>query len=51
MPYVSASVAHGTAYDIAGTGTAKEDNILEALLLTASLAAGKGLPESMRAAA
>jgi 4-phospho-D-threonate 3-dehydrogenase / 4-phospho-D-erythronate 3-dehydrogenase len=51
MPYVSASVAHGTAYDIAGTGMAKEDNILEALLLTASLAAGKGLPESMRAAA
>lgn len=44
MPYICASVAHGTAYDIAGTGAAKPDNILEALLLTASLAAGKGLP-------
>lgn len=44
MPYICTSVAHGTAYDIAGTGTAKEDNILEALLLTASLAAGAGLP-------
>jgi 4-hydroxythreonine-4-phosphate dehydrogenase len=44
MPYISTSVAHGTAYDIAGKGVAKADNMLEALKLTASLAAGRGFP-------
>lgn len=42
MPYISTSVAHGTAYDIAGKGIAKPDNMLEAMKLTASLANGNG---------
>ena len=42
MPYISTSVAHGTAYDIAGKGIAKADNMLEAMKLTASLANGNG---------
>ena len=49
MPYISTSVAHGTAYDIAGKGIAKPDNMLEAMKLTASLANGNGflpLPET-----
>lgn len=42
MPYISTSIAHGTAYDIAGKGTARHENMLEALRLTASLATGGG---------
>ncbi len=42
MPYVSTSVAHGTAYDIAGRGTARMENMLEAMKLTASLVTGEG---------
>ena len=52
MPYISTSVAHGTAYDIAGKGIAKPDNMLEAMKLTASLANGNGflpLPEAVGA--
>ncbi len=51
MPYISTSVAHGTAYDIAGKGVAKADNMLEALKLTANLAAGRGFPNQPNAAA
>ncbi len=50
MPYISTSVAHGTAYDIAGQGIAKADNMLEAMKLAASLANGNGflpLPEAV----
>ncbi|MEL0082755.1 MAG: 4-hydroxythreonine-4-phosphate dehydrogenase PdxA [Gammaproteobacteria bacterium] len=51
MPYISTSVAHGTAYDIAGKGLAKADNMLEAMKLTASLANGRGfLPRPEEAA-
>ena len=50
MPYISTSVAHGTAYDIAGKGVAKADNMLEALKLTANLAAGRGFHKDAVAA-
>lgn len=41
-PYLHMSVAHGTAYDLAGTGKADHSMMLEAIKLTAHLAAGKG---------
>ena len=44
-PYVYASVAHGTAYDITGKGIADHTMILAALQLAGNLAAGKGFPE------
>lgn len=44
--YVHTSVAHGTAYDIAGTGTADASMMLNAILDAASLAVGKGFAAS-----
>ena len=41
-PYLHMSVAHGTAYDLAGTGKADHSMMLEAIKLTGNLAAGKG---------
>jgi 4-phospho-D-threonate 3-dehydrogenase / 4-phospho-D-erythronate 3-dehydrogenase len=41
-PYVHTSVAHGTAYDIVGTGHADPSMMLNAILDAASLAAGQG---------
>ena len=41
LPIVRTSVDHGTAFDIAGKGMAKEVNLLEALRLGAKLAAGR----------
>jgi 4-hydroxythreonine-4-phosphate dehydrogenase len=41
-PYLHMSVAHGTAYDLAGTGQADHSMILEAIKLTGNLAAGNG---------
>lgn len=41
-PYLHMSVAHGTAYDLAGTGKADHSMILEAIKLTGNLAAGNG---------
>jgi len=41
LPFVRTSVDHGTAYDIAGRGTADHGSLVEAILLAASLA-GKG---------
>ncbi|PCI65611.1 MAG: 4-hydroxythreonine-4-phosphate dehydrogenase [Piscirickettsiaceae bacterium] len=41
-PYLHMSVAHGTAYDLAGTGQADHSMILEAIKLTGNLAAGHG---------
>lgn len=38
IPIVRTSVAHGTAYDIAGTGTACEDSLLAAVRLAVTLA-------------
>jgi 4-hydroxythreonine-4-phosphate dehydrogenase len=37
-PFIRTSVDHGTAYDIAGTGTADESSMKEAVLLAARLA-------------
>jgi|TARA_R110002074_G_scaffold373069_2_gene548802 4-hydroxy-L-threonine phosphate dehydrogenase PdxA len=41
-PYLHMSVAHGTAYDLVGTGTADHMMMLEAMKLTGNLAAGNG---------
>jgi 4-hydroxythreonine-4-phosphate dehydrogenase len=38
LPIVRTSVDHGTAYDIAGTGTANEANLLAAIALAAQMA-------------
>ena len=39
LPFVRTSVDHGTAYDIAGRGTADHGSLVEAILLAARLAA------------
>ena len=39
LPFVRTSVDHGTAYDIAGQGTADHGSLVEAILLAARLAA------------
>jgi Pyridoxal phosphate biosynthesis protein len=41
-PYLHMSVAHGTAYDLVGTGKADHTMMLEAIKLTGHLAAEKG---------
>jgi len=41
-PYLHMSVAHGTAYDLVGTGKADHTMMLEAIKLTGNLAAEKG---------
>ena len=41
-PYLNMSVAHGTAYDIAGKGIADPEMMLSAMCTAASLAAGAG---------
>ena len=41
-PHIHMSVAHGTAFDIVGKGIASHEMMLEAMLQTASLAAGQG---------
>src|SRR5439155_21574248 len=38
LPFVRTSVDHGTAYDIAGRGTADHGSLVEAILLAARLA-------------
>lgn len=43
-PYVRASVAHGTAFDIAGKGSADHRSMACALRTAASLAASRGFP-------
>jgi 4-hydroxy-L-threonine phosphate dehydrogenase PdxA len=40
LPVIRTSVDHGTAFDIAGTGTADERSLIEALRQAASLAGG-----------
>ena len=44
-PYLHMSVAHGTAYDLVGTGKADHTMMLEAIKLTGNLAAEKGFFE------
>src|SRR4029079_202005 len=39
LPFVRTSPDHGTAFDIAGTGTARADSLMAALKLAAKLAA------------
>lgn len=41
LPFVRTSPDHGTAFDIAGTGTARADSLIAALKLAARLASGK----------
>ncbi len=41
-PYLHMSVAHGTAYDLVGTGKADHSMMLEAIKLTGNLASGRG---------
>jgi 4-hydroxythreonine-4-phosphate dehydrogenase len=41
LPIVRTSVDHGTAYDIVGTGTANEANLLAAIELAAQMAANR----------
>ena len=41
-PYVHTTVAHGVAHDIAGTGTADPEMLINAILNAAYLAAGRG---------
>jgi 4-hydroxythreonine-4-phosphate dehydrogenase len=45
-PFIRVSVAHGTAFDIAGTGTADARSMVSALETATSLAAGRGFPAS-----
>lgn len=46
LPFVRTSPGHGTAYDIAGTGSASEDSLVSALHLAARMAscAGRARP-------
>jgi 4-hydroxythreonine-4-phosphate dehydrogenase len=37
LPFIRTSVAHGTAYDIAGKGTADESNLVGAMLMASNL--------------
>jgi 4-hydroxythreonine-4-phosphate dehydrogenase len=41
LPIVRTSVGHGTAYDIAGTGTASDESLREAIRLAGLLAENK----------
>jgi 4-hydroxythreonine-4-phosphate dehydrogenase len=41
LPLVRTSVAHGTAYDIAGRGVADATSLVEAARIAARLASGK----------
>jgi 4-hydroxythreonine-4-phosphate dehydrogenase len=45
LPIVRTSVDHGTAFDIAGRGTADPSSMVEAVLLAARLAAQRGTKE------
>lgn len=45
-PYLRVSVAHGTAFDIAGRGIADPASMWEAMRTAASLASGAGFPRS-----
>lgn len=46
-PYLSMSVAHGTAFDIAGKGIADHKMILNAMRMAGSMSAGAGFIEEM----
>ncbi|OXS99626.1 4-hydroxythreonine-4-phosphate dehydrogenase PdxA [Notoacmeibacter marinus] len=40
LPFIRTSPDHGTAFDIAGTGIAREDSFVAALIMAAEMAAG-----------
>ena len=42
LPIVRVSVDHGTAFDIAGKGVAREENLVRTIRLGARLAARRG---------
>ncbi|GAB4358520.1 MAG: 4-hydroxythreonine-4-phosphate dehydrogenase PdxA [Immundisolibacter sp.] len=44
LPYVHLSIPHGSAYDIAGKGTAQHKSMLAAMLTAAALAQVRGFP-------
>ncbi len=44
LPFIRTSPDHGTAFDIAGTGTARPDSLIAALRLAARMAACEGAP-------
>ena len=44
LPLIRTSVDHGTAFDIAGQGTAQAESMAEAIKVAAGLASGRGLP-------
>lgn len=48
LPIIRTSVDHGTAYDIAGTNSADEGSLIEAVLLAARLAGGPLPPPTHR---
>ena len=41
LPFIRTSVAHGTAYDIAGRGIAKEANLIKAVMVASNLSKSK----------
>jgi 4-hydroxythreonine-4-phosphate dehydrogenase len=41
LPFIRTSVAHGTAFDIAGKGIASPDTLIQAVRLAATLAVAK----------
>lgn len=45
-PYLHLSVAHGTAYDIVGKGTADHTMMANTMVMAGNLAAGKGFAQS-----
>ena len=47
LPIVRTSVAHGTAYDIAGTGKADENSMVEATRVAARLALSGALASNI----
>lgn len=46
QPYISMSVAHGTAFDIAGKGIADHQSMTVTMKTAAMLGAGKGFPKN-----
>ncbi|WP_028661967.1 4-hydroxythreonine-4-phosphate dehydrogenase PdxA [Saccharomonospora saliphila] len=46
LPVIRTSVDHGTAFDIAGTGTASADSMIEAIRQAAKLSAEAGGPDT-----
>ena len=41
LPFIRTSVAHGTAYDIAGSGEADESNLIKAMIMASNLSKSK----------